>query len=551
MTYDVFLGEGKDRVNLGLIFSRYNGGITKINNNVGSSWDNSYSAGYGRYGNSWVRSTLGQKAIVIHFELMGLPHEYIDFKREMASAVDCPDGPRKLSFNNEPDLYYNAVVSGSIELDESVSEYKASGSITFDVPDGIAHSSVSKVLNKNTTNPDIGSYEVTSTTSIKMVLNNQGSTHCWPVIRVNHKNSDNGYIGIVTSFGGLMEIGSKAATTDGAMMNTGTLKSETLVNIGAGDSSSTTGWGLFKDASTTYKESPIANSVCIKGGKMRYAFNNVGYSSKGLEWDRTGTNLPGYKWSGGISELVIPADSNNEVGATNWRADFNIKVWEKMLGMSGYLSIIFADSAGRNIAAYDIAKDDTSGNNIYAKFKVGENWKQLIKFGANNGEANQTNKNVAFNNGKGGAYIIKDGAKFTFGYNGLPHSFTDSALEGKVVSKIIITSGRLQNEAAGRGFISKLMVETLKFTKNNTKRYDLVPNKFTKNTAVEVDMYDGQIFLYQDAIKSTSKDRINDQLVLDSDFLMFPKGPTTVEMYFSSWVTQTPEVSIEWNESYL
>lgn len=47
--FDIFFGVGQDQVNLGALIDEYDGGITSIKGRLGSSWDNDYSSGTGRY----------------------------------------------------------------------------------------------------------------------------------------------------------------------------------------------------------------------------------------------------------------------------------------------------------------------------------------------------------------------------------------------------------------------------------------------------------------------------------------------------------------------
>ena len=79
---------------------------------------------------------IGPKIITVNFVIRGNNIEAA--KHELASVLNV-DTPKKLTFTDEPDKYYLAVVRGGVSV-KNVVRWFQKGSIEFLVPDGVAHS---------------------------------------------------------------------------------------------------------------------------------------------------------------------------------------------------------------------------------------------------------------------------------------------------------------------------------------------------------------------------------------------------------------------------
>ena len=481
---------------------------------------------------------------------MGLTQiEASKFRHEFGKAIDTPYGPEKLQFNDEPNWYYMAVTSGTISLNEEIGTQTINGTFTMDVPDGLKHGVAAKVLNKNTKNLTVGSIITNDHTTLANV-NNEGSVTAWPKIKIK-QTADNGFIGVVGPKS-MMAFGVEDATLDGEKVDSGGYKSQILLDVKRGDQSTDKGWGRFVDSSDRYYESPIAGTVCVNGGKMMFRKPDGYPTSGGLAWNLNGASVDGYRWQGGCASFTIPADEVGEVGAKNWRCDFNLKVWESRIGQTGFYTIAMVDKDKKIIAAYDISKDDNNSDITKVRFWTEKDkWQKEITFGANNDESGQQRPNVAFCSLKGDAYFAKEGSKITFSYNGTPYSWTVPTSEEKVCTEIVIFSGRYQNEdnAKTGGFFHVLLLETIRFTKTNTRRYDLVPNRYPKGSVLTVDCYKGEIYLSPDG--ETIGELSQGQRVIWSDILSLEPGVTPLEFTTSTWCKSPPEVEIEWTEHSL
>ena len=124
----------------------------------------------------------------------------IQAKREALAGIFATDEKGgKLWFSDEPDRYYKAISVDTTELD-SVGTGFASGTITFEVPDGVAHSITYKSIE------DYTEYAG----KLVIDINNAGTAPAYPIITLqNTQDAENGWIGVVNA-NGVFEAGSKA-----------------------------------------------------------------------------------------------------------------------------------------------------------------------------------------------------------------------------------------------------------------------------------------------------------------------------------------------------
>ena len=550
--FSIIYGDGPDAVDIGQLVD----GITNITRNVGSGWNHTYSTGTGRYGQAWTAGNLSSKTIQVDFTIYGDQARMMRFRRDLAAALDCPDGPKKLSFNDQPNTYYLAVTNGTPSLKEDINEGRATGTIEFVVPDGLLHSSVSKLLTSRTTNESIGSITSDPGTNIVTAkINNQGTVDCYPKIRVK-STSDNGWLGIVHR-NGILEIGSKSATSNGDRVYSGATASDVLLNISP---STRTSW----DANFTKDTGPISNRIRDYAAHSEVGDNNFGVVQKGI--GGRGYPCPGYALVGtrrptavqyAMSTYVhnLRTDVNNQRGAKNWRCDFNVKLWQSVYGQTGTIGLLFLDDSNNLICAWCVEKFDERGEETYMNFTGGNLHddttggfvRERRKFGANNNEKGQPNPNVAFNSSKGDVYIIKQDGQFTFSYNGTPYTVNYPSKANMVCTKIALIGGVYMWGQP----LDTLVIQSIKFTKTNVDRYDYTPNRYGTGSTVEVDLYQGKIRYISDSEASRVGVSGQSDLVHGSEFFSVPKGISEIKINSSSFVRSAPEVEIEWNESWL
>ena len=96
-----------------------------------------------------------------------------------------------------------------------------------------------------------------------------------------------------------------------------------------------------------------------------------------------------------------------------------------------------------------------------------------------------------------------------------------------------------------------MCLESLSFTKLNTKRYALVDNKYKPNSVLTIDNWNGEIWLSPDG--TSEKGYISQsELVKGSSWITLPRGKSKLQFSFSPWMKgELPEIQIDFNEQYL
>lgn len=552
--FSITIGEGDDLVDIGMMFD----GVTVIGRDIGNSWSNSLTKGYDRYGYSHEKSSLDKKTISITFEKILPQNEMALWRESIFSAVDCPNGPRKLKFNDQPNRYYNAVIDGEIGFNYAIGEHRGTGEIKFLIPDGLAHSTYSKVLTNTTTDPSIGSISFADDGSIVATINNEGSVDAYPVITIKNK-VENDYIGIVSATGAV-ELGNKYDPVSGMSVVENTNK--TILNIKSTDSSNTTGWGQFTPAGDI--SDPMIGDFRSIGGTLKYG-NRDGHFGYGMVIDSFGQepSLSIANWMGGFSKFTIPNDIDNKpLDVTNFTAKFSIKFWQHVFGQVGILDIVFLDADNKPIVSYTVEKHDTRGDETFAQFRRNMQYPNMpttdsniksILFGANNNEPYAQKPNVSFNSNSGQVSLSKNGGYFTWSYNGKNDTFFIPEAQYAKTKYILIGIGRLIRQGPTHE-VNTIIVNSFEFVANNISAYAKAPNLYSVGSINTIDMASGNVYYTADPA-SSKKVLQNEDLVDGSESYSIPKGinqitiiPSTWAM--ESWKTSKPDISITWVESF-
>ena len=557
--FDILLGEGADQVNITEIIERYRGGVTKIDRGLGGAKTNTTSTGTDRYGTQHAYQKLGAKTIKIDFLIFADTNQRARFRREMTGALDFPNGTRHLRFEDEPNGYYDVISEGQFSFTESLKEEQASGTISFTVPDGLWHSDTGIVVSSEGPQTEYAKFtKDKESKSIYVELKNPSNVESYPIIRIKNK-ANIGWIGIVNQ-NGVMELGSSTSTEAGTQSYTDGKGSETLIQIKRGDFGPK-GWGLLQEGRHVFggrlvlgvdpkndSNSQILNHLVVK--EMNHASEGQNYTTSGVHYpgnDEARSGNP--HWAEAIGYIDIPADRDGIKGGTDFRVDFNAKFHALQLGKSGVIRIGVLSNKNEVIAEYELVKNDTRGNDMYCSFMVDEQgdqkWYEMKHFHANDGEYEPANR--SFNTKTGDAWFMKEGSKLTFFLDNHYYNYTNEKLKTMNFSKIVIQMGHYY----GVQEVEIMCLESLSFTKLNTRRYALVDNKYKANSIITIDNWNGEIWLSPDG--TSEKGYVSQsELVKGSSWITLPKGKSKLQFSFSPWMKgELPEIEIEFNEQYL
>lgn len=118
--------------------------VNDVRRGIGSSRVNKLVNISGANGSSFVNQAIDSKVIEIDFTLKS---DLIN-KRERLADILSAKNPRRLILEDEPNIFYLAIVDGDVNVSEN--HYLGKGTITFLIPDGISHAIVPKYFNLET-----------------------------------------------------------------------------------------------------------------------------------------------------------------------------------------------------------------------------------------------------------------------------------------------------------------------------------------------------------------------------------------------------------------
>ena len=449
-----------------------------------------------RKGSEFAYTTYKSKAIPIPFTMTDDLEEKYDKLMEILNVSE----PKPLVFESVPDRVFYAIPSGDLDFSEEGPLGK--GTITWIIPDGVAHATAEKSFQAEAN--DNGELEVT-------VVNN--GTEAVPVDYEITHNHENGFIGIVSEHGAI-QLG-KIDEVDAVPAE----KSEILFRCDSASeflSAFTAGEGIF-DKNYDYGRNGTWGSVSLEGRQW-------------LSLDSVGS---GSSWHGAIAQKILPEDSSGSVGAKNFTCQFTMWFETGKVPQTGAIEVVIGDSSGKQIMSMHIVKSSTNSNICNAKFQVGSVEKGKVQYEP--GYWSYT--------AKGGVIkMVKTGGTFEFHFNGKKYSYTDSSLKDKEAYSVSISE--IQHSNRGKAnLVSHMYFGYLYFQKDNVEYLRDIPNRYPEDSVVYVDGKTTRV--YVDGVPSQQDE------VKGSVYFKAPPGETKVQFYYSDFSDPPPTIEARIREAYL
>lgn len=431
-----------------------------------------------------------------------------------------PSEPQKLVFSHMPDRYFMAIRKGNLAFKENRLEGK--GTLTFLVPDGLAHS----IDYKKFVDFDKKGNKLTFT-----VLN-KGNVNAHPIIRIKH-NSENGYIGLANQTGAFA-LGS-SDEQDGVIK----LRNEVLFDFSKAIASSLNA-GKANVATLNYM--PPTYDTQLK--KMRIP--NVDGSGLGGEYVVIGARgkTPNYLEHVGTLTFDLKPDSNGEYTTSErlwWQQVFTLGKGEQ--DRKGFLKICVTglNERGEDEFLYGVEtyKRKNGFKTEYNFFGIGDDggWHRYkyFDFMATRDRGNP------FSMKRGRCIeLTRHNTNFSIYWDGIPYSVNIPAMAGKVARKVHVAMGTCRDSSK---YISTMLLEKLKFEKLGVSHYEQIVNKYQAGDEVLINFE-------TDTVVTAGIDSLQD-MVFGSQILSIPPGESQLVIQFSDWMKRVPEISIEFKEGYL
>lgn len=463
----------------------------------GTNWDPSCASVSGKSGESFTHTRYKAKVIPMPFAIKG----DINTKYDEISKVLRVSELKELIFSNIPDRMFYAIPKGDFEFKE-VNKTSGIGTITWLIPDGLAHSTTEKTF-QAAANSD-GVLEAT-------IVNN--GTESVPVSYDITHNHENGFIGIVSEYG-VMQFGHIDELDSETRQ-----KSEVLLKYTDPDDydAMTTGKGILDGGHTEYgKSGTFAKWESIQGRAW------LGLQSPGS----------GSSWHGAIKQVTIPADSNGASGATNFKA--SAKIWFETTNakQTGVLEYVIGDENGNHLASIHIVKSKANASTCSAVFQVQEKEKGRVSY--------EPNSRSVTNSKNGKMYIQKSGETFKFYFGEKTYTYrVPEAAEAKATTITIY----LGQYGSSTSLVDYMFFGDISFQKDNVDyEYD-VPNRYQSGDVISIDGDTTKV--YVNGIKSLGDE------VKGTKYFNAPPGETKVLFYCSDFCDPAPTITARIREAYL
>ena len=469
--------------------------ITKLNRNLTPPISNTTKQIEGKNGAELSYSTYGPKTISLEYKIRNGTAEGIsEFRRKMGGILNSEE-EKRLIFSDEPNLYYDAVPDREGILNE---EYIISeGTLTFLVPDGLAHSTTEKTFEASANSDGV----------LEATIVNNGTVSVPVSYEITH-NHENGFIGIVSEYG-ILQYGSVDEADDEARE-----KSETLLKYTnpSDYNAMTEGKGIL-----------ASNDTFPMTGKL------TGYEDGWLRMQSSGS---GSSWHGAARQVTLPADSSGNSGAVNFKLDANILFQTSKATEMGLLELVVGDENGEHLASIHIVKSSKSDSMCSAIFQVQAVEKGRVKY--------EPNASSATNSKNGLVSISKSGELFEFVFGGKTYPFrVPEAAEKKGLS-ITIFIGQYGSDVNP---VRNMAFGKMSFRKDKVQYRVDIPNRYADGDVITIDgettkMYVNGVIALGDEVKGSTHFHV-------------PPGESKIQFYFSDFCNPAPDVTVRIREAYL
>lgn len=421
-------------------------------------------------------------------------------KHQLASIFNQSE-PKKLLFSDEPDKYYLALVVDEIQMQEA-SIKRSYGTITFLIPDGVAHSTTYKKVTDYTESDG------------KMIFNivNKGNVEALPIISIKH-NAENGYVGLVNQTG-VMAVGDEDII--GSEVREHSLRpfdySETGTGIADGLSKGTKNVAILNDTSQVLDKNLSIINWSGRDHLVLDGTQTAGTHAGSLTFDLPSEgSLYDYFW---------------------WRQVF----WAGAVNQYGFIKIMISDTDGKFLYGVETIKRKNGLETEYNFFVTdGQGGYKQTSF-MKKFNATDANNDNPFNEPRGWSDILRKDDEVSLFWFGSRTIINCPELKGKKSAKLHVALGSL----GGKPLVTRMYVDGIKYRKDNSY---LPPNPFGAGSELVINSEN-------DTLLVDNIPKIN-SIVDGSDFLKIPVGTSQIEMYKSSWATTAPTVEIKFEERYL
>ena len=491
-----------------------------ITRSIASNFANVYQdQGNNRYGQNFQYNQLSVKPIQVIFRLVGGNGFFNDSRDKLALILNVRE-PKELIFEDEPNKIWLAIPTGQVTLapDYSTSPATAILTVPFEVPSARGFYKNYDSVSTNLAT-EFGSITKISNNHFKASIINNGTAESYPIITIKHK-SENGWIGLVNSDGQSYEIGN-AEEVDEVPAK----RSELLLDFRDDK--------IVNALTTATKNGAILNdtSQSMTGSlSSRIIWNrpHLFLSSRGGTSGNNGSSLT---WT-------IPADSNGEVGSLNDYIWWRQIMWLGKSQQYGFMKLTVSDTNGQFLYGVETFKRSNGLTSEYNLLVSDDKGGYKIIDRKKFSPTHLDNQNP-FNSTRGWSDIRRNDDRLTaYWWGSYPEKIVPE-LKGKKSAKIHFYFGAIGSYELP----THMYLDSFYYSKTYVNYMNDIPNRYPAGSTVVLDMSKGLVMV-------DGKPANNDEIG-EPEPLQLPIGQSEIDIYFSSWLSADPEITIEWREMFV
>lgn len=453
------------------------------------------------------------RVITVRYQLKAkTAEEFREAYNKLNKIIRQPEA--QLIFNDENDKYFIGTLQEVSAPDQGSNI--VTGEFSFYCADPYKYA-----VNETVVNVTAGDDEV--------LLSNDGTGDALINIEAT-MSGDNGYIGGA--------IGDRAYQ-QGIVEQPDTItleKSEVLMTAKNFVSGNTTVSGVVPTA-INVDTIPDTNRFSLKSAPVIFTHASGMKTLRSPEPLVTDTNVI---YLGGGLKWAIPNDSQNRVGATNWRFNTRFMVEQGKVRERGLLMAYVMAADNTIIARIIIDKNSMSDARTLMRFRVNEKVAKEFMYSTAAGLAQaDATKITSLDHGRIG--IQKSGGVFTFTWHGGSFSYRDDSLANKVATQVAFYFGEWILPVGSSQFTSRDLID-FNFIKDNSTYAEDIPNFFADGDVWKLDSTANLSY-----INGSSTGIMRD---IGSQPLLLPVGDHYCYLGYSSWAT-VPNWKVSYRKRWL
>lgn len=451
-------------------------------------------------GSEYRNSRIVSRSITVGYQLLTDSPE--DF-REKFNALNkiLNQKEAKLIFADEPDKYFIGTKSEVGDVKEG--RLNVTGEFVFYCCDPYKYATTEK------------SFQAADNTDgvLEVTIENGGVASVPVSYEITH-NHENGFIGIVSEYGAIQMGKTQEADGENYQQN------EMLID----------GLQPFLDAPDDH------------GVNYMHPDHDMGGSLSSIDdtaivIGSMGNGQPG-KWCGGMKTITIPADSESEVGASNFYCYLNWWFETGLMGQTAEQSIAFLTADNKVICGYSLYKSDMTGNTAHLEYWLNGKMIRDIAF-----TPSMLQSQNPYDNARGHQDIMKEGDTVRYYWWGSYPCYSDPAIKDMVCTKIQIAFTQYYGRNLGDQYVTRNSLRSLRFQKMNVEKWRDVPNRYAAGDVITIDGETTKI--YRDGMNITGDE------ITGSKYFLVPPGETKVQFFFSDFSEPKPTVKAKIREAFL